>query len=289
MKLPPHIQSMGQHFETQLAQTAREIYPTSQRLHEACRYALDGQGKRIRPLLVYLSHQAAGGNWQNADPIAIAVEMVHTYSLVHDDLPCMDNDDWRRGRETTHKVYDEATALLVGDSLLTDALNLIAHKLRPEIAVPVLKELSFAAGGRGMVLGQDLDLFWTDRAGYCKSDLDQIHQLKTGQLIAASCAMGAMSAKGNDSVIEALRKFGSLLGLAFQITDDLLDELPGTGKSQGKDRDQNKLTYLQLMTAEEAAGITRSLTEQAFAEIKPLGRPADDLRQLAESLLQRHH
>jgi len=287
VKLSEPLQSMRDHFEALLVRTAYNLYPENNRLHEACRYALSGQGKRIRPLLVYLAHQAVGGQWQDADSSALAVEMVHTYSLVHDDLPMMDNDDWRRGRATTHKVYDEATALLVGDALLTDALGLLASSRTPQNALPLIAELANAIGGKGMILGQELDLFWTNRPGYQKDDLDRIHTLKTGQLIAASCAMGARAATDNTQVVEQVREFGALLGLAFQITDDMLDDLPDTGKSQGKDRDQNKLTYLQIMSVQEAEDVSKSLTSQAFARLECLGPSADGLRSLAHQLLLR--
>lgn len=289
MQLSELLETMRKHFESLLADKAYELYPEGHSYHEACRYALAGQGKRIRPLLVYLSHQAAGGRWQDADLAALAIEMVHTYSLVHDDLPCMDDDDWRRGRATTHKVYDEATALLVGDSLLTDALGLLAQ-IKPEAkAAKLTLELAQAAGGRGMILGQALDIYWTNRAGYQQSDLDRIHQLKTGKLIAASCVMGAALACNQSEKIQCLREFGALLGLAFQITDDLLDDKPGTGKSAGKDRIQNKLTYLQIMSADEAEARAQALTDDAFARLQGFGEEADPLRELARLLLSRQN
>lgn len=247
-------------FEKAFHEHVDEFYRGDEKLQEACRYALEGQGKRIRPLLLLLSYQLFSQEWKRALPSAIAVEMVHTYSLVHDDLPLMDDDDLRRGRPTVHKKFDEATALLVGDALLSDAFAILAHThAHSGIIVAMLRELSSAIGGRGMVLGQSLDLFWTAKAGYSYEDLLSIHQNKTGKLFAASCALGALAAGADGKDVSALREFGLELGLVFQILDDLLDEQEGTGKSAGKDRESGKLTFLTLMDRVSAQERVRDL------------------------------
>jgi len=278
-------------FEADWQDVQQRFYSESSRLHAACRYALAGQGKRIRPLLAMAASEAAGSSWQNALPAAMALEFVHTYSLVHDDLPCMDDDDLRRGRATTHKVFDEATALLVGDALLTDSFQLLlqTQHLPALTMVESVRILSHAAGGRGMVYGQDLDMHWTGRSGFTAHDLDTIHNNKTGALIAAACALGGLVGGASNSDVQHLQTFGSKLGLAFQIVDDLLDNSDQTGKSQGKDADSGKLTYLSLMPREEANARAERLTEEALQELMPFKEKGAVLRLLAVKLLQRTH
>jgi geranylgeranyl pyrophosphate synthase len=277
--------------ETCLQAIGREYYPTDARLHQACRYALATPGKRIRPLLVYAAHLAAGGDTATqtiADKPAMAIEMVHTYSLVHDDLPTMDNDDWRRGRATVHREFDEAIALLAGDTLLSDAFAVLtAEDLPGDLSARMVRELAGAIGGQGMAYGQSLDLWWTNRDGYQQVDLDQIHHLKTACLIAAASTLGALSAGAAPDSLPAFRQFGWRLGLAFQIVDDLLDDQAGTGKSQGKDQAQGKLTYLSLMPRHEAEQLAKRLTDSAFNAIRVFGERAGLLRELATNLLQR--
>lgn len=276
-------------FEAEWLSVQDRLYPESTRLHAACRYALAGQGKRIRPLLAMAAAEAVGSDWQKALPASMALEFVHTYSLVHDDLPCMDDDDMRRGRATTHKVFDEATALLVGDALLTDSFQvLLESKHLPAPAlVELVKTLSEAAGGRGMVYGQDLDMHWTGRHGFMAQDLDAIHLNKTGALIAAACAMGGLAAGASNDTASHLKTFGLKLGLAFQIIDDLLDNSATTGKSRGKDAESGKLTYLSLMSEDEAKTRAERLTEEALQELLPFGDQGAALRLLALKLLQR--
>ncbi|MDQ3230724.1 MAG: polyprenyl synthetase family protein [Pseudobdellovibrionaceae bacterium] len=278
-------------FEAEWLKTQNNLYSAPTRLHAACRYALAGQGKRIRPLLAMAATEAVGSSWEKALPAAMALEFVHTYSLVHDDLPCMDDDDLRRGRATTHKVFDEATALLVGDALLTDAMGLLLET--PDVPsatlVELVKTLSLAAGGRGMVYGQDLDMHWTGRSGFTAEDLDAIHLNKTGALIAAACALGGLVGQAAPDVVEGLRTFGSQLGLAFQIIDDLLDNSGTTGKSQGKDADSGKLTYLSLMPHDEAHARAERLTEEALQNLLSWGERGSALRLLAMKLLQRSY
>jgi geranylgeranyl pyrophosphate synthase len=287
MELSPWLER----FEAEWLHVQDRLYPESTRLHAACRYALAGQGKRIRPLLAMAAAEAVGSDWQNALPAAMALEFVHTYSLVHDDLPCMDDDDLRRGRATTHKVFDEATALLVGDALLTDSCQVILQSthLPAPAQVQLVQTLSEAAGGRGMVYGQDLDMHWTGRPGFAAQDLDAIHHNKTGALIAAACALGALAGGAGTEAVARLKAFGFKLGLAFQIVDDLLDNSTATGKSQGKDAESGKLTYLSLMSREEAKERAKGLTDEAMKDLLPFADKGAALRLLAGKLLERNY
>lgn len=288
MLLPDNIRHLLDFFENFLEGQTKLLYHLDTPLHEACRYALNGQGKRIRPLLLLLSNQACGGSSKLALAPALGVEMIHTYSLIHDDLPIMDNDDFRRGRPTVHKVFDEVTALLAGDALLTDAFKmLLSTDIAPHLLVDMVKTLSAASGGQGMVLGQDQDIYWTARSNYTDEALTFIHKNKTAKLMGAACRLGALSAGASQTQAKALFDFGMDLGLAFQIIDDLLDQEAGTGKSQGKDQDQGKLTYLSLMSYDEAYNQAKTITSRGFEGLQIFGTDADDLRTLGEGLLGR--
>lgn len=290
-------QNVHEFFIATLKKFSQVAYSESIDLHAACRYALTGEGKHIRPLLTLLTADMCGGDQKQALSAAVAIEMVHTYSLIHDDLPCMDDDDVRRGRPTVHKVYGDATALLAGDALLTDAFRVISHPQQWPDVFPSFPQaesrlaqitiLAQAAGGRGMVLGQALDMHWTARTGASKQDLDGIHQHKTGCLIAAACSMGAHAASASSKQVEQMGKFGEKLGLAFQICDDLLDEMEGTGKSLGKDTHQGKLTYLRFMSREEAASAAAQLTREAEEILHSFGSRSAPLATLTATLLQR--
>jgi len=241
-------------------------------------YVLNSGGKYVRPLLCLLTAEALAGDIQSALAAASALELVHTYSLVHDDLPCMDDDDTRRGKPTAHKAFGEAQALLGGDALLTDAFALLAgagsdgeeRLLASRQRLAMVRELATAAGSQGMVLGQHLDLYWTARHGAGLDELNRIHRHKTGDLLGASAAMGAIAAGAPDSVVDRCRHFGRLLGLAFQVQDDLLDDSAATGKSRGKDREAGKLTYLALMSPEAASDAAAAYTQEALATIHSL-------------------
>lgn len=238
-------ENLKQTFDDALQTLIDDRYMNDNPLAMACRYALEGPGKRVRPTLTLLVNKMLGGSLQRALPSALAIELVHTYSLVHDDLPACDNDDLRRGRPTVHRKFDETIALLCGDALLTDAFALIDD-------VAAVHELANAAGSRGMVLGQTMDMRMPLQA---LPQLDQLHLHKTGRLIAAACVIGGLSADATADQCSVLRSFGEKIGLAFQITDDLLDDDAGTGKTAGKDRTQGKATYLTLLgpTAGRAA------------------------------------
>jgi geranylgeranyl pyrophosphate synthase len=280
-------------FDDFFATTVATAYPLEDALHPSVRYALNAGGKRVRPLVCLLVADALGGDDRAALLPALALEMVHTYSLVHDDLPCMDNDDWRRGKPTTHKVYGEATALLAGDALLTDAFAMLTHADSP---LPIgrqglmVRELARAIGGQkfGMVWGQAQDLYWTNRPNGTLNDLNAIHRSKTGALLGASAAIGALAVTDNPEIVAAFRQFGYGIGLVFQIIDDLLDESAATGKSKGKDRDSNKLTYLSLLGREGAEEDARRLTMEAKQIIRNVTDKADYLFQFTDALLARN-
>lgn len=224
------------------------------RLFEAMRYSLLAGGKRIRPVLVLEFCRLCGGNWEQALPFAAAIEMVHTYSLIHDDLPCMDNDDYRRGRLTNHKVFGEAEAVLAGDALLTAAFDTASHAdADPAVIVRVIRILASSAGEKGMVGGQILDMEG-ERQQLDEAGVYAIHSRKTGALISAACRMGVAAANGTEAQMEAAGAYAQAVGLAFQIRDDMLDVI-GDAKKLGKavHVDGNKNTFVSLYGLERCA------------------------------------
>ena len=267
------LENLKHYFESKLREFAEKEYPKSSRLSEAISYALCGQGKRVRPLLVLMMCEALGSTKEQAIEAAIALEMIHNYSLVHDDMPLLDNDSLRRGRKTVHVVYDEQTALLVGNSLLTDAFFLLtkSKNLSSLQKEQMIQELSLASGSKGMLLGQSLDLYWTSRNDYTKEDLDHIHLKKTGALLGCACALGSIAAGIADkSFLDSCKKLGELIGKSFQIMDDLLDESDKTGKSSGKDKEQGKLTYLKIYDKKTCEKEARYLTAEALSVFSSL-------------------
>lgn len=258
------------------------------RVAEACRYALRAPGKLVRPILTILSSQACRGTGESALPFALAVELIHTYSLVHDDLPAMDDDDLRRGQPTVHKKFDEATAVLVGDALLADAFGVLAKSaIAPGESCRILAEV---AGSRGLVRGQDLDLIWTGRDGYTLQDLATIHHHKSAQLISACFVFGGIAAgyaPGSD-VLDLLESIGNEVGQVFQMVDDLIDDQPGTGKGQGKDIAQNKLTYRKFFESDELRRRAVQKTEDALTQISRLPGATLPLEQFIRQLALRH-
>ncbi len=238
------------------------------RLFEAMRYSLLAGGKRLRPILTMEFCRMCGGDWKDAVPFAAAVEMVHTYSLIHDDLPCMDNDDYRRGRLTNHKVYGEAMAVLAGDALLTDAFSMLASIAIPGVdlatAVGVLSE---CAGSHGMVGGQVLDMLSEERACTEQEILD-IQTRKTGALLNAACALGVLAGKGTEAQMQAACGFAALIGLAFQIRDDMLDVIGSAevlGKATGVDDGKN--TFVRLYGLDACAARIQRDTDLAIAQL----------------------
>jgi geranylgeranyl pyrophosphate synthase len=253
-----------------------ETRPT--RLHTAMRYSLEAGGKRLRPVLILAAAELFGCQDDDALPAAVALECVHTYSLIHDDLPCMDNDDLRRGRPTAHKAFDEATALLAGDALLTHAFALLstAYAHQPALAHALVRELSDAAGSRRLIGGQMEDLLAEKRTDITSADLEFIHLNKTAAMIEASLVMGGCVGAASDSNITTLRQIGRHLGLAFQIVDDVLDATSDSatlGKTAGKDARAEKTTYVKLHGIEAARAIAAQQT--AAARNALAGLPGD--------------
>ena len=265
-------------------------------LREAIRYSLLAPGKRLRPLLLLMAAEACGGGAEAAMPAAAAVEMVHADSLVHDDLPAMDDDDLRRGRPTCHKKFGEAMAILVGDALLALALQTLAEMpARPEIVARCCAILAEAAGPCQLVGGQADDIAGELDAHARSTDdglkrLEAIHRRKTGALILASLRMGGLIA-GADSVSrDALEQYGRRLGLAFQVTDDLLDargDEAALGKRVGKDAGQGKLTFPGLLGVEKSDALAKQLISEARHALAPLGESAEALSLLAQYVLER--
>ena len=259
-------------------------------LREAIRHSLMAGGKRLRPLLVLMSAEACGCQRARAMPAACAVEMVHTYSLIHDDLPAMDDDDWRRGQPSCHKAYGEALAILAGDALLTQAFELISSGIRPpQTAAACCLELARAAGPLGMVGGQVDDLQGVDSNGDI-AQLERIHRRKTGAMFRVSLRLGAVIAGAEQHKLAAVDDFGQKLGLAFQIIDDLLDirgDAQSLGKSVGKDARQSKLTFPAVLGLDESQRRAAELTRHAQLALEPLGPESQYLNSLACYVMER--
>jgi geranylgeranyl diphosphate synthase type II len=273
-------------------------------LTEAIRYSLLAPGKRLRPLLVLAAAKACGGDISAAIPAACAVEMIHSYSLIHDDLPAMDDDDLRRGRPTNHKVYGEGTAILAGDALLTLAFEVLAARVQPpRTAAQCCAELARAAGSCGMVGGQADDLAQEGKvpgvtlpqmrnAAESLAVLEGIHRRKTGAMLNVSLRLGALVAGADAAQIEALAAYGARLGLTFQIMDDLLDVRGSeetVGKRVGKDAARGKLTYPGLLGIDESQRRAERLTAEAIASLAPLGAEVEVLEDLARYVVERNH
>jgi len=260
-------------------------------LHEAMRYSLTAGGKRVRPALCLASCEAAGGEAVRAVPAAVAVELVHTYSLIHDDLPCMDDDDLRRGRPTNHRVYGEAVAVLAGDGLLTRAFGVLAEADLPApTRVEMVRRLAEAAGGHGMVGGQALDLGAEGSERVDLPTLQYIHTRKTGALFGASCELGGLAAGADAAVVARLGKLGAKLGLAFQIVDDLLDVSGRTeqlGKAAGKDLARGKATYPGLLGVAESRRRVEELAGEVADLADGFGDAGRALAQLARFVAER--
>jgi len=258
---------------------------------DAVTYSMLGEGKRLRAILLLAAYRAAGGTG-DASALAAAVEVVHAYSLVHDDLPCMDDDDLRRGRPTAHRAFDEATALLAGDALLTRAFSLLAEAYgsRPALATALVAELAGAAGSRRLVGGQMEDLLAERGAGATPDGLRFIHLSKTAAMIEASLAMGGLCAGAPAAALDALRAAGRELGLAFQIVDDILDATSDTatlGKTAGKDAKAGKVTYVSVHGLDAARRIARERSDSAIATLRGLPGDTGLLTSIAESLVSR--
>jgi len=264
------------------------------RLHDAMRYAVFGGGKRIRPILVYATGEALSVPLEQLDAAACAVELIHAYSLVHDDLPAMDDDDLRRGKPTCHKAYDEATAILVGDALQTLAFHVLAHapldQAEPAARLRMIGTLSQAAGSRGMVGGQAIDLAAVGQE-LDAAQLEDMHIHKTGALIRASVLLAVLSAPDLDMTrFEALDRYAKGIGLAFQIQDDILDVTGNsneTGKNTGADLQRNKPTYPAVLGMAEAVSLADELVAAALTSLDGFDERADTLRAIARYTIDR--
>ncbi|MEJ2610844.1 MAG: (2E,6E)-farnesyl diphosphate synthase [Candidatus Thiodiazotropha sp.] len=291
-----YIQQCKERVECALEQRLPKPATLPIRLHEAMRYAcLDG-GKRIRPLLVYATGQALGLSAEALDAPACAIELVHVYSLVHDDLPAMDDDDLRRNRPTCHRAYDEATAILVGDALQTLAFQVLCcdqqMQADAQTRLAMIETLSRASGSRGMAGGQAIDLEAVGQE-LNLAELENLHIHKTGALIRAAVRMGAqLSPTSNNSLLAHLDRYAKCIGLAFQIQDDILDVEGDTetlGKTQGKDKAQEKPTYPSIMGLREAKEKAAELTQEALKNLEIFAEEADPLRWIATYITSRRH
>ncbi|MBM4137167.1 MAG: polyprenyl synthetase family protein [Nitrospira sp.] len=280
-------------------------------LHEAMKYSLFAGGKRIRPILALASYEACGGNPEDIIPYASAMELIHTYSLIHDDLPAMDNDDLRRGKPTNHKVFGEAIAILAGDALLTEAFYMLSNPPSPPFAkggmggllqhsafsipkstiLKVIHEVAMAVGIHGMVGGQVQDII-SENSEPNKDTLSFIHVHKTAALITASVRIGPLLAESDNDTLHALSRYGENIGLTFQIIDDILD-IEGSpeelGKSAGSDRKSKKMTYPALYGIEMSRQKAENLISVAIDELKIFSSEADPLREIASYLIKRRN
>jgi geranylgeranyl diphosphate synthase type II len=289
-------------FNAQLQQKAQSVnavlkellasQPIDDGLKEVLRYTLESPGKRIRSVLVMWCCELVGGGRinRNCEIASAAIEMVHTYSLVHDDLPAMDDDDVRRGQLTCHKQFDEATAILAGDALLTLAFEVLAKEIdEPAVAVRLIGELADAAGTGGMIAGQFADLKAENGRGG-RELLEYIHANKTAKMFRCAAAMGAISGGANESEYKSLCEYGFKLGLGFQIADDILDVSASSehlGKTAGKDARAAKCTYPSVVGLGKSKQLAKKLADESVMILEPFGTKADTLRKLAIALLER--
>jgi len=261
------------------------------RLHEAMRYAVFAGGKRLRPALALAWAEVCGATPARLAPALVALEVLHTYTLVHDDLPAMDDDDLRRGRPTCHKAFDEATAILAGDALQT-----LAFQAAAELGAEGVRVLAKAAGSLGVIGGQQDDLDAEgqpiDASDACRARLDRIHRGKTAALIRASCELGVIAGDGDIRLRQAATSYGEAVGLAFQIADDVLDATATAaqlGKTPGKDAAQGKLTYVAVYGLDRARSEARRRLDEALAALAPLGSRGEPLAALARFVVERSH
>ena len=306
LELPPAFHQRYRAYVERVEAALEAVLPPPDRwpdvLHEALRYSVFSGGKRLRPVLVLAAAELCGGRIERALPAACAVELVHTYSLVHDDLPCMDDDAFRRGRPTTHVVYGEAMAVLAGDALLTLAFACLtdpASPLEPAVQAAMVRELAVAAGSTGLVAGQVADLAaerreeWrtpVPRAGDAAGEVERIHRHKTGALFGACVRLGALSAGGDAKAMARLSRFAEDFGLAFQIVDDILDvsgQEQATGRPLGSDERRGKTTFVSVFGLETARRQARAAIERACEALAAFGEKADFLRDLAAYVLLR--
>lgn len=273
-----------------------EIHVIPEIIHESMRYSTLGGGKRLRGMLVMAACEGVGGDVKQTHNLVAAIEMVHAYSLIHDDLPCMDDDDLRRGKPTNHKIYGDAMAVLTGDALLTLAFAVLAkmpedYGVSPEIAIKVVAELAQGAGSQGMVGGQVVDIKGEGK-NLSPEMLNYIHNHKTGALIKAALRGGALIGGASDKELELITHYGEFLGLAFQITDDILDEVgheEQLGKAVGADQIQSKQTYPRLYGLDKSKELAEECVKECLAVLEEFSEKAWVLRALASFIIQRDH
>lgn len=291
------LNTLMQCYQARIEEVLERFLPAAEHvpsaLHSAMRYAVLGGGKRIRPVLAYAVADCLGAELAEVDSAACALELIHCYSLVHDDLPAMDNDDLRRGRPTCHKIYGDAMALLAGDALQCLATEILSQgefsETQAQARIRMLATISSASGSRGMAGGQAIDLAAVGQQ-LSIAQLEQMHRLKTGALIEASVVVGALAAACDGATLKRLREYAQCIGLAFQIRDDLLDIEADTatlGKPQGSDQKQDKPTYPSILGLEGAREMALTMHRQALAALDGLGDNVDPLRWLSSYIVER--
>jgi geranylgeranyl diphosphate synthase, type II len=293
MDLGPYVKSRQRLVEKALDRHLPKSSAKPATIHKAMRYSLFAGGKRLRPILCLAAAEACGGKVDRALPFACAIECIHTYSLVHDDLPSMDNDDFRRGRPTCHKVFGEGIAVLAGDALLTIAFEIVSRAKptsRYDMAT-LLRETAFAAGSQRLIAGQVADLE-AEGKSVNRAELRYIHENKTAAILTTAVRLGAMSANASVQDLKAITTFGGALGLAFQVVDDILDVTQTSeklGKSAGKDVAARKATYPAVIGLQNSRTEARALTRKAHRALGIFGRKGEALRALASYLLERDY
>lgn len=260
-------------------------------VYESMSYSINVGGKRIRPILLLLTYKMYKENYSEVMPVAAAIEMIHTYSLIHDDLPCMDNDDLRRGKPTNHKVFGEAIAVLAGDGLLNEAMDIMFKYCinKKPCALKACSIIAHASGSCGMIGGQVVDIL-SENKKISKEEIHYMHDKKTGELIKAPIVAGALLAEAGEDDIDVLRVFGEKLGLAFQIKDDILDivgDAKKLGKATNSDEKDNKNTFVTYYGIEECKNMCIKLTEECFALLDKIDRDTTELKKLTMFLLKR--
>ncbi|MDA8974959.1 polyprenyl synthetase family protein [Akkermansiaceae bacterium] len=289
--LKPYLNAQQKTVDVALSSFLPKATARPKTVHQAMRYSIFAGGKRLRPILTLAAAEACGGDEKNALPPACAVEVMHTYSLVHDDLPCMDDDDLRRGRPTSHKVYGEGMAVLTGDALLTEAFTILAEtpQTKRYPLKDIILEFSICGGSKKLIGGQVLDLEGEGQ-DLTKAQLIRIHENKTAALLTTSLRLGGMTANASPRQLEALTDFGYNLGLAFQVIDDILDVTQSTeklGKTAGKDEAVDKATYPSIMGLGKSKTEARRYTKKSLAALAVFGKKANRLEQIAHYLLDR--
>ncbi len=287
------IENFSEQFNAQLDRFFAKPDGAEKRVIEAMEYSVKAGGKRLRPFLVYNCAKMFGLSFEDAIDVGVSLEMLHTYSLIHDDLPAMDNDDFRRGKPTCHKQFDEATAIIAGDGLLTKAFEVIADaKLSDEKKCKLVKLLANAAGAYdGMVAGQMLDLYAEKNPQKDENLIARIEKMKTGRLLKYAIEAGAVLGNASAEETQALLKYATNIGMTFQISDDILDyqgDAKLVGKTLRKDKEQGKVTFVTLYGLEKAKQMEQDLTEQAKQSLDMFGEKATILKELADFIIQRN-